>query len=89
MISPLAFAPKVPYDRRFVYAGIADRLIHPVHQIEALWDHWEEPDINWFPGGHVGFFLSRPVHEFLERALRSAGMVTDTEDAQAGSEQSA
>ncbi len=34
VISPLAFAPKVPYDRRFIYAGLADRLIHPVRQVQ-------------------------------------------------------
>jgi dienelactone hydrolase len=79
VISPLAIQPKVPYDRRFIYAGLADRLVHPLHQVQALWSHWDEPDIKWFSGGHVGFFVSRPVREFLERALRSSGMLAEEE----------
>ena len=82
VISPLAFAPKVPYDRRFIYAGLADRLIHPVQQVDAIWRHWGEPDIKWLPGGHVGTFLSRSVHEFLERALQSSDMLPDFTDRQ-------
>ncbi len=78
VISPLAFAPRVPYDRRFIYAGLADRLIHPVQQIDALWRHWDEPAIKWLPGGHVGTFLSRSAHEFLERSLRSSDMLPAT-----------
>ena len=82
VISPLAFAPRVPYDRRFIYAGLADRLIHPVRQVDAIWRHWDEPDIKWLPGGHVGTFLSRSVHEFLERSLRSSDMLPDLPDRQ-------
>ncbi len=89
VISPLAFAPKVPYDRRFIYAGLTDRLIHPVRQVNALWEHWDQPDITWFPGGHVGFFVSRPVRDLLERALRSSGMLGDPPDPEVGSERSA
>ena len=80
VISPLAFAPLVPYDRRFIYAGIADRLVHPLHQVDTLWAHWDEPDIKWFSGGHVGFFFSRTVRDFVERALHSSDMLPDTVD---------
>ena len=80
VISPLAFAPKVPFDRRFIYAGLADRLIHPVRQVEALWRHWGEPDIKWLPGGHVGTFLSRSAREFLEHSLRESDMLADVKD---------
>ena len=33
MISPLALTPRVPMRGRFIYAGIADRLVHPRDQI--------------------------------------------------------
>jgi hypothetical protein len=65
----------VPHDRRFIYAGIADRLVHPLRQVHALWTHWDEPAITWFEGSHIGFFLSRPVNEFLAEALRHSGLV--------------
>ena len=61
--------------RRFIYAGLADRLVHPIHQVHALWTHWERPQITWFSGSHVGFFLSRPVAQLTEDALRSSGLV--------------
>jgi hypothetical protein len=77
VISPLAFTPKVPYNRRFIYAGLADRLVHPTTQVQALWRHWDEPDIKWYSGGHVAAFLSKSVFEFLETALRSSGLVTE------------
>jgi hypothetical protein len=31
-----------PWDRRFLYAATADRLVPPA-TIVALWDHWERP----------------------------------------------
>jgi hypothetical protein len=82
VVSPLAFEPRVPYDRRFIYAGLADRLIHPARQVNVLWRHWQEPDITWMPGGHVGTFMSRAAQEFLERSLRSSDMLPDDETAQ-------
>jgi hypothetical protein len=75
VVSPLSLPPKVPVDRRFIYAGLADRLVHPVRQVQALWTHWDEPAITWFRGSHIGFFLSRPVHEFLAEALARSGLV--------------
>jgi hypothetical protein len=78
VIAPLALPPLVPRDRRFIYAGLADRLVHPVRQVRALWEHWEQPAIAWFPGSHVGFFLSRPVIEFFVDALRTSGLVEES-----------
>lgn len=75
VISPLAVEPQIPHDRRFIYAGVADRLIHPVQQIREIARHWDEPDIHWFSGSHVGFFVSRPVRDFVERALRTSNVV--------------
>jgi hypothetical protein len=75
VVSPLAIRPLVARERRFIYAGLADRLVHPVRQVQALWEHWERPEIAWFPGSHVGFFLSRPVIDFFVDALRTSGLV--------------
>jgi hypothetical protein len=75
VVSPLAFEPKIPYNRRFIYAGVADRLIHPSQQVNTLWRHWQEPDITWISGGHVGTFMSRAAQQFLERSLRTSNLV--------------
>ncbi len=75
VVSPLALQPLVPPEGRFIYAGLADRLVHPRHQVSKLYRHWGRPRIEWYPGGHTGFFRSRPVQEFVEHALRESGLV--------------
>lgn len=45
MISPLSLTPLVPMPGRFIYAGIADRLVHPREQVTRLWEHWGKPEI--------------------------------------------
>ncbi len=75
MISPLALTPRVPMQGRFIYAGIADRLVHPREQVTRLWEHWGKPQIEWYPGGHTGFFRSRPVQRFIDDALVQSGLV--------------
>ena len=75
MISPFALAPRVPMQGRFIYAGIADRLVHPRDQVTRLWQHWGRPQIHWYPGGHTGFFRSRPVQRFIDDALVQSGLV--------------
>lgn len=74
MISPLSLSPRVPMQGRFIYAGVADRLIHPRRQIERLWEHWGRPEIVWYRGGHTGFFQSRPVQQFVGAAVRQSGL---------------
>ena len=75
MISPFALTPRVPMQGRFIYAGIADRLVHPRDQVTRLWQHWGRPQIHWYSGGHTGFFRSRPVQRFIDDALVQSGLV--------------
>ncbi len=75
MISPLAMTPRVPMQGRFVYAGVADRLVHPRDQVTRLWEHWGRPEIEWYQGGHTGFFQSQPVQRFVDDALMQSGLV--------------
>ncbi len=75
MISPLALTPRVPMPGRFIYAGIADRLVHPRDQVTRLWEQWGKPEIEWYPGGHTGFFRSRPVQRFIDGALVQSGLM--------------
>ena len=75
MISPFAQTPRVPMQGRFIYAGIADRLVHPRDQVSRLWQHWDRPQIHWYSGGHTGFFRSRPVQRFIDDALVQSGLV--------------
>jgi len=50
--SPLNFQPRVPLDKRFIFAGAADRIARP-DQARALWRHWGKPEIEWLSSGHV------------------------------------
>jgi hypothetical protein len=75
MVSPLSLTPLVPMQGRFIYAGVADRLVHPREQVIRLWEHWGKPEIVWYPGGHAGFFRSRPVQRFVRDALEQSGFL--------------
>ena len=75
MISPLSLQPKLPPGGRFIYAGVADRIVHPREQVLQLWEHWGRPDIGWYDGGHTGFFQARPVQRFVDAALIQSGLV--------------
>lgn len=72
VISPIARPSLVPPDRRFIYAGLGDRMVPPP-QPRALWEHWERPPIVWYPGDHVGFLWARKAHDFVADSLRSSG----------------
>ena len=75
VVSPLAFAPKVPHDRRFIFAGLGDRMAPP-DQALALWRHWDEPEISWYAGNHVGYLWSRQVTAFINDSLEASGCWT-------------
>ncbi|ODQ99927.1 alpha/beta hydrolase [Mycobacterium intermedium] len=75
MVSPLSLTPLVSMSGRFIYAGIADRLVHPREQVNRLWKHWGKPEIVWYPGGHTGFFRSQPVQRFVWDALQQSGLL--------------
>jgi pimeloyl-ACP methyl ester carboxylesterase len=75
-VSPLAFAPRVPHAARFIYAGLADRVVGR-EQPTSLWRHWGEPEIHWFRGGHVLGIRNRSAAEFVARALGSVGMTRE------------
>jgi pimeloyl-ACP methyl ester carboxylesterase len=72
-VSPLALAPRVPHAGRFIYAGLADRVVG-AEQPRSLWRHWEEPEIHWFRGGHVLGVRHATIVPFVARALASVGM---------------
>lgn len=68
VVSPLAIDPAVPVERRFIFAGLADRMSHP-RQAHALWEHWGRPRIRWYPGNHVGYLWSSKVAAFIDEVL--------------------
>jgi dienelactone hydrolase len=71
-VDPLAFEPAVPVERRHVIAGLVDRITTP-HQALVLWEHWGQPEITWFRGGHLGHAWSRDARAHVDRALADLG----------------
>jgi hypothetical protein len=72
VVSPLALEPRVPHERRFLFAGVADRLAPP-EQARALWLHWDCPRVEWYQGSHCSFFVEPAVQALVEEALRETG----------------
>lgn len=71
VVSPLRFAPLVPADRRYIFAGYGDRLATP-DQARRLAEHWGDPVTSWYSGNHMGYLWSRQVTEFVEASLAEA-----------------
>jgi len=58
--SPLTFALQLPRENALIVAGRGDRVV-PTEHPQALWLHWEKPDIYWFSGSHVAPFGRRRI----------------------------
>jgi predicted alpha/beta hydrolase len=73
VVSPLVLAPKLPREQRFVFAGLGDRM-STSGQAQRLWEHWDRPQVAWYPGGHVGFWWVGSINRFVTEALISSGL---------------
>lgn len=49
---PLHHAPKVPPPARMIVGAFADRITTPADTLR-LWEHWDHPELFWFPGTHL------------------------------------
>jgi len=73
VVSPLALAPLVPHERRWIFAGSADQLV-PAGHVQRLVQHWGEPRTLWYEGAHLSFGAHGEVTRHLAGALRGAGL---------------
>ncbi len=76
VVSPLAMECRLPLDRRYIFAGLGDRMATFGHA-RRLWLHWDRPALATYYGGHIGFFWSATVRRFVEGALQQAGFDLD------------
>lgn len=74
VVSPLELEPLVPKAHRAIFAGTADRLIPP-DQVMDLWEHWDQPTLHWYHGGHMTFGLDPAVDRLIVDTLRGAELV--------------
>ena len=77
VVSPLCIPPKLPRERRFLFAGLADRLATPEHARD-LWRHWDRPRSEWYDGSHVSYLWESRVRALVLEALTTSGMVRGT-----------
>jgi pimeloyl-ACP methyl ester carboxylesterase len=75
VVSPLAAPPLIDPERRYLYAGLGDRMSTP-EQARVLWEHWGRPTIEWYRGSHMTFIWSAQVARFIDRALVESGFVS-------------
>jgi dienelactone hydrolase len=73
VVSPLALAPLVPTERRWIYGGNADQLV-PADHVQRLALHWSGARTLWYEGAHLGFGLHEEPRRHLAEALREAGL---------------
>lgn len=73
VISPLDLEPRVPRERRYIFGATGDRLVPP-DQVRDLWEHWERPEIAWYPGGHLTFRAHASVRRLMRKALSESGL---------------
>lgn len=74
VVSPLSLTPLVPWERRFLFGGLADRFI-PAEHVRRLWEHWARPRLAWYAGTHVTFPWEREVQALLHEAFTTSGLV--------------
>ncbi len=72
LTSPLTWPARVPHERRFIIAGLGDRLAPPSHA-RALWRHWDQPQVHWFPGNHVLHVEQGAYLKQMGRFLQAVG----------------
>ncbi len=75
MVTPLKLQPAIPRERRFMYAGIVDRLVDYSDHVAPMVAHWDYPETLIFDGGHVGIGMARDVPGFLAAAYAKSGLV--------------
>ena len=51
--------PVLPRERIQIFAADDDRFFRP-ELVTRMWERWEEPTIEWYPGSHMGFIASLP-----------------------------
>jgi hypothetical protein len=75
VISPLAFAPRVPHAGRFIFGALGDRMA-TAGQAQLLWEHWGRPQIEWLRSGHIVAVISPAADRFVTEALAGSRLLS-------------
>ena len=72
-MSPLSLPCVVAEERRFIVAGLVDRIAGATGAAR-LWRHWDECSILWRPRGHVTTWRSAPYDDHLTSIMTTSGL---------------
>ena len=75
MHSPLSFKSKCSTERLMIVAGLSDGVVPP-EQPKQLWQHWGNPRIHWFEGGHVAEFKKSHAFREISRFFSELGLIS-------------
>ena len=75
VVSPLVRPCRVPVEHRFVIAGQGDRIATAQGAV-MLWRHWEQPEIDWHPRGHLTTPRSTAYDDQITDIVRRSGLAT-------------
>jgi len=75
VVSPLAFQPKLSKEKLALFAGTVDRIVPPYQQAK-LWQHWQQPEMVWYQGGHLTFRHEKLVQQLISNMFQDAGLLS-------------
>lgn len=70
--SPLTWKPLLAKERLMIIAGLDDRITFAKHS-QLLWEHWQQPRIHWFVGGHIMHWGKRDYLKEMRQFLLGIG----------------
>lgn len=73
LLNPGNFQPILTRDKILMIAGKFDQIVTPAN-VDQLWRVWNQPEIHWYPCGHVSSALyhrsiSPTISTFIEQSL--------------------
>lgn len=77
MHCPLSFTPRCTHSALMIVAGLSDSVVPP-SQPKMLWQHWGQPRIHWFEGGHVAEFKKSLAFSEISRFFNELGILSTT-----------
>jgi hypothetical protein len=78
LVSPLSHRPKLPRERRFIYACAGDQMVASAAPGE-LRAHWDGCRFAWLQATHLTGLTAPAARRFVWRALRATGISAATQ----------
>ena len=74
MHCPLNYYPKLSKDQFLLIGGKKDKILPQEHTYK-LWEHWGNPRLHWFNGGHLALFEREKVFNKIRNFFADLGFL--------------